>query len=293
MAGADTAGVAEEPPAQAGLAEAQVGELGEVDQTRDSADLRALLGEGARASSEPSLELRLARAYRPFGRTEFYASGFLSEEQKLPLGRVLGAVIPSQVSSIAPFSTIQINSLVGVRAPEGAKYEVGDSLLIVRRDRQIPKFGDVIVPTGMVRITDISHKDVIGEVVAQYGQIRTTGQYVMPAEKFTDPGHVRPVPISDGVHGNVIQSRDRQELKGPLDVIFINRGREDGVSPGDMFEIRAPVTRILDAETVDEVMATFQVVHVRDHTATARLVHVVQPNIRPGAEIRQIAKLPS
>jgi hypothetical protein len=44
---------------------------------------------------------------------------------------------------------------------------------------------------------------------------------------------------------------------------------------------------------VNEVMATVQVVHVGEHTATARVVSVVQPDVRAGTEARQIAKLPS
>jgi hypothetical protein len=44
---------------------------------------------------------------------------------------------------------------------------------------------------------------------------------------------------------------------------------------------------------VDEVMATVQVVHVNDRTATATVVSVVQPDVRAGTEARQVAKLPS
>jgi hypothetical protein len=40
-------------------------------------------------------------------------------------------------------------------------------------------------------------------------------------------------------------------------------------------------------------MATVQVVHLGDRTATARVVSVTQPDIRPGTSARQIAKLPS
>ena len=39
-------------------------------------------------------------------------------------------------------------------------------------------------------------------------------------------------------------------------------------------------------------MATLQVVHVRDHTATARVLNVVSPDIQPGASVVQVAKLP-
>ena len=40
-------------------------------------------------------------------------------------------------------------------------------------------------------------------------------------------------------------------------------------------------------------MATLQVVHVREHTATGRLLNILSPDIPPGAEARQVAKLPS
>jgi hypothetical protein len=40
------------------------------------------------------------------------------------------------------------------------------------------------------------------------------------------------------------------------------------------------------------VMATLQVVHVRERSATARLLNVISPDIPPGSEARQVAKLP-
>jgi hypothetical protein len=39
-------------------------------------------------------------------------------------------------------------------------------------------------------------------------------------------------------------------------------------------------------------MATLQVVHVREHSATARLLNIISPDIAPGTEARQVAKLP-
>jgi hypothetical protein len=43
---------------------------------------------------------------------------------------------------------------------------------------------------------------------------------------------------------------------------------------------------------VDDVMATLQVVHVRERTATARVLTVISPDIPTGSELRQVAKLP-
>jgi hypothetical protein len=76
-------------------------------------------------------------------------------------------------------------------------------------------------------------------------------------------------------------------------VVFINKGREDGVAPGDLFEIRRRPERADDGMIrVNELMATLQIVHVRERTATGVLLSVVSPDIPPGTDVMQVAKLP-
>ena len=240
--------------------------------------------------------IRRQTDYRPVREDEFYSSGFLSENQKLPFGKLLGSLVPQQISTVTPHKVMRIYSEVGVCPPEGAKYEVGDTLLIVRIDREINDWGQVIVPTGLARVTEVGGVNNIAVVVQQYAEI-LNDQFVLPAEKFPDPGNARTVPISDGVAGKIIQSRDRQPLKGPRDVLFIDRGRSSGVAIGDVFEVRS-VNRLVEgpqgeAETGEELMALVQVVHVSEKTATVRIAKVTQPNIQPGSGVKQIAKLPS
>ncbi|HVQ46384.1 MAG TPA: LysM peptidoglycan-binding domain-containing protein [Gemmatimonadales bacterium] len=281
--------------AEPGLAEAQVGELQDTEPERDADDLSALFGHQQRPV-ESGIEGGISRLYRPIREDEFYSSGFLSEEQKLPFGQLLGSVTPQQISTSSPHKGARIYSEVGIRPPAGAKYEVGDTLLIVRIDREINDWGLVLVPTGLIRVTDVGGPEDVGVVVQQYAQI-LNNQFLLPAEKFPDPGSVRSVPISDGVHGQVIQSRDLQQLKGPLDVLFIDRGRKDGVNLGDIFEVRSSKRYVEapqgEAETLDEVMALVQVVHVGEQSSSVRIAKLIQPNIRPGAGVRQVAKLPS
>jgi len=281
--------------AEPGLAEAQVGELQDTEPERNADDLSALFGHQQRPV-ESGIEGGISRLYRPIREDEFYSSGFLSEEQKLPFGQLLGSVTPQQISTSSPHKGARIYSEVGIRPPAGAKYEVGDTLLIVRIDREINDWGLVLVPTGLIRVTDVSGPEDVGVVVQQYAQI-LNNQFLLPAEKFPDPGSVRSVPISDGVHGQVIQSRDLQQLKGPLDVLFIDRGRKDGVNLGDIFEVRSSKRYVEapqgEAETLDEVMALVQVVHVGEQSSSVRIAKLIQPNIRPGAGVRQVAKLPS
>ena len=281
--------------AEPGLAEAQVGELQDTQPERDADDLSALFGHQQR-TVQTGIEGGISRLYRPIREDEFYSSGFLSEEQKLPFGKLLGSVTPQQISTSSPHKGARIYSEVGIRPPAGAKYEVGDTLLIIRIDREINDWGLVLVPTGLIRVTDVGGAEDVGVVVQQYAQI-LNNQFLLPAEKFPDPGSVRSVPISDGVQGHVIQSRDLQQLKGPLDVLFIDRGRKDGVNLGDIFEVRSSKRYVEapqgEAETLDEVMALVQVVHVGEQSSSVRIAKLIQPNIRPGAGVHQVAKLPS
>jgi hypothetical protein len=148
------------------------------------------------------------------------------------------------------------------------------------------------VPTGVAKITEALDGHYIANIVSTYGPIRN-GQSVLPIESFNPGTGGRAVPVSDGVRGAFIGGLGRQDLKEPQMVVFINKGREDGVSRGDLFEIRRRPGRTSDGMVrVNELMATMQIVHVRDHTATGILLSVVSPDIPAGSDVMQVAKLP-
>jgi hypothetical protein len=133
----------------------------------------------------------------------------------------------------------------------------------------------------------------MANIVATYGPIRN-GQGTLPLESFNPGAPGRAVPVSDGVRGSLIGGLGRQDLKEPQMVVFINKGREDGVAPGDLFEVRRRPERSSDGMIrVNELMATLQIVHVRDRTATGLVLNVISPDIPPGTDVMQVAKLPS
>ncbi|MEO8202207.1 MAG: LysM peptidoglycan-binding domain-containing protein [Gemmatimonadota bacterium] len=286
----DTVRVMVETPADTAI----TGVLNLAAQDTAPTDMSPLFGTSSRnRQMEATLAAYSQQPYRPLRRSEFHSSGFLTEGQVLTTGKFMGPVAPSQIATMTTTASIALYSKMAVSPPPGASYQVGDSLLVIRVDRKIDHYGEVIVPTGMLRVTDVSRAENTAEVIAIYGPIRP-GQQTIPVERFPDPGEVRPVPISDGVEAAVIESRDAQVLKGPQDVVFISKGRADGVSPGDLFEVRRSVTKREDgAATVPEVMAVLQVVHVRDHTATTRVLVVMSPDVPPGTAARQVAKIPS
>jgi len=190
-------------------------------------------------------------------------------------------------------STATIGTEVAVLPPKGAQYQVNDSLLVVAVLDGPEGFGDVILPTGMLRIIGHNGGQALGRMITVYGPARS-GQYVLPTEKFVDGGNAHAQPVENGVVGKVLAQREVRELKHPHNFLFLNVGKNDGVSRGDLFEVRRdPKPRTDAADTIDEPMAVIQVVHVRGRSSTAKILNVISPDIPPMSRVKQIGKLPS
>lgn len=231
--------------------------------------------------------------YRPLRKGEFYSAGYLTEGESLSFGEMLGAVTPPQIRNLSERSTATLFTEVALAAPAGAKYQVGDSLLVVQTTAGPAGFGDIVVPTGMVRVTGQNGNQALAMVVSVYGPIRN-GQRTIPIDKFSEGGSMRAQPVANGLSGSVLGEREIRELKHPLSFLFIDKGKQDGVARGDIFEVRRDVrSRAGGSDTVDELMAVLQVVHVRGRSATAKILNVISPDIAPGTRIKLVAKLPA
>lgn len=235
----------------------------------------------------------LEQQTHPLRRGDFYSSGFLTEGERLPFGRVLGPVVPPQIESSTGHTAATLYSKLAVEPPAGGSYQVGDTLLIADLGRRIEGFGRIVEPTALGRVLEITAGAPIVELVAVYGAV-LKGQAVLPAERFHDPGAVRPVPVSDGVEARVVGWSGRQVLAGNARVLFLDKGKQDGVAAGDIFELRRTPRRRADGSvTIADLVATVQVVHVREHTATARVLGVSSAAIPSGTRAQQVAKLPT
>jgi hypothetical protein len=245
----------------------------------------------------PSQEIRdelrayANQPYRPLRRGEFYAAGFLTEEERLPYGRVLGNTATPAIPRLTERSSATTFDQIAIQPPRDASYHVGDSLLIVRVDRDISGWGSVVVPVGVARVTEPQRRQVLADVVLQFGRIHE-GHLALPLEPFKDPGQVRPTPVVGGLEGTVVAQRDLHELAGPQQIIFINRGRADGVSPGDVFEAFKPASG-RPGTSSEQVQVVVEIVHTRDHSSSGLILNIDHPNLVPGMPVRLIRKMPS
>ncbi|HEY7194340.1 MAG TPA: LysM domain-containing protein [Gemmatimonadales bacterium] len=231
--------------------------------------------------------------YRPVRAGEFYAAGFLSETERLPWGQVLGATEKPAIHRLSESSSAHQFQEIAIKPPHSASYHVGDSLLLARLDPGLEtgNWGDVVVPIGIARVTEIEREQVLSEVVSQFARIHE-GHVAMPLEPFRDPGQVRPTPVSDGLRGKLLRARDPHPIAGAQQYYFIDKGRRDGVTVGDIFEVYKPAEEYAGAAS-EEVRATLMIVHTRDRSATGLLLQISNPALDNGLPVRLIKKMPS
>ena len=229
--------------------------------------------------------------YRPLRRGEFYSAGFLTEQEQLPWASVIGGTEQPMIRSLSGRSTAMQFQQIAVRPPSRASYHVGDSLLVARIDRPEPKWGDVIVPLGVARVTEVQKSQVLADIVLQFGRIHD-GHVAIPLEPFKDPGEVRPAAIEHGLVAHVIDQRDPHELANSQQIMFLDRGRADGVTLGDVFEVYKPASGIA-GEPGEETVVVLMIVHTREHSSSGLVLNVVRPDVEVGLPARLIKKMPS
>lgn len=292
--GTDTPTIASGAPTADDAANAEPGALGglgsDAGDGSDDASSDAFPKLGARVAPAETwrIDPQTYRALRP---SEFYSSGFLTEVPELNVGRMLGPTQPLQIGTTTTNTrgTAMLYASVSVEAPAGEKLEVGDSVIAFYYGKDVQGFGRVVHPTGIVRITGTEGGKIFGSVVALYGPIRA-GQFIIRAESFGDAGKRKAVPVADGLTAAVLGWPGYMELKNPIDVLFLDKGKAAGVRPGDVFELRR--TPANSGEMAD-LMATLTVVRVGERSSTARVAKVEAPRIAVGVVARQVARLPS
>jgi hypothetical protein len=228
-------------------------------------------------------------AYHPVYRGDFYSAGFLTENAALPWANVLGASGRTTLRNLTSTSSAQLFEEVALQAPVGAVYHVGDSLLVADLGREVPEWGRVVRPTGIVQVTRVNDRDVLGQVLALFGRV-TDGAVALPLEQYVDKGNTVPIPIENGTRGSIITSRDPHAMTGSQQVVFVNLGRADGIVTGDMFEVLREQS---GAQGPSQALGVLKVVHVRDHSCSTVVTRVMNLGIEPGATVRLIRKMPS
>ncbi len=95
------------------------------------------------------------------------------------------------------------------------------------------------------------------------------------------------VPPKKSINGYIVSNRGNNLIFTMNDVVYLDRGEEDGVDPGDRFEIYAyPLTIDEDPEDINpDIIGEIAVISVQEETSTGVILNASEPII-PGHKIR-------
>jgi LysM repeat protein len=243
------------------------------------------------AQAAASAQRRSQQVYRSVRQGEHFSAGFIADEYMLNRGRVLGNMQTSSLSRLSTTTGAMLYSDVAVEPPPGDTVRVGDTLMTYDVPQYIEGYGSVIRPTGLLRVTSVGAPGEIAtaQVIAVYQPIQS-GQGVLRAEPFESEPGVHAQPVDSGVVAEVIGLRGAHEVAVLQDVAFINRGSEDGVHPGDIFQV-TDVGSASGVGAVEQDEGKILIVGAQPHTASGVIIQLDRPDLRAGATARQIMRM--
>jgi hypothetical protein len=223
---------------------------------------------------------------------DFYRAGMLLNLEELGArGEILEAAVPRGFA-VEPLSTIPQYGRVYIRHPGGEPPEPGDRMLLFRVERRVRPWGRVVRPTGMATISAVYEDVSIAVVIEVYERV-LVGDQAIEAERFQFERGVFAEPVAAGPGGELVALLDEQPIATNEDFVFVDVGRDQGVTVGDEFELFVGERRSQGLSLPEEYVGLGRVVRVTERTSTLRLIHMRHPTVNVGLPVRLIRKMPS
>lgn len=250
-------------------------------------------GGPARSRASTSIAVATNRAYRAVREGEFFSSGFLTEGQPLATGRLVRGGGDNDASKVPAtaylFETVTFTPIPGEAA------RAGELMLVFRRSEEIGTFGQIVMPTGVVRVKGPSGQgnNLMDATVVKLFDTMDGGQEVLRIAPFVNNSNVRAMPISGGVEARIVGMRDRRVVPQIQDVFFFDKGANDGLRIGDIVELYQVHHDAEHGGTSEEKQGLAIVVNTRNRTSTAVIVDLNSGNVGPQSQVRQVRRMPS
>jgi len=207
-------------------------------------------------------------------------------------GRLVSSVDRPGIKTGIIQSRYQINDDLFIDLPRGLAPRLGDLYMSYVLGPDLGEFGQVVVPTGILRIESIPQgQRPIVRVVKQYGAIMLEQQLVAAPDLSFPAGTLSPV--VGGPAGRVVYVHNEPVLPTIGYYVLISLNSKSGIKVGDEVTfIDNSAGPQEDSHAPPVIAGVAQVVRVTPYATTAIIVKQIQPTIRDGMPVRLTGKMP-
>ena len=207
-------------------------------------------------------------------------------------GKITAAVDRPAISTSAADAHFQLNDQLYVNLPKGATARLADRYLAYTLGDEIADVGQLIVPTGILRVEQITAgQPPVVRIIRQFGEIRI-GQRLIVAEPAVAVTRL-PQSVGAGMMGKVLLVHQDPVLPSVQHYVVLSPTSRDGIAVGDEFTLVDATMGRDDATPAPPVSAAIaQVVKVTGYATTAIIVSQIQPAIKEGMPVRLTARMP-
>lgn len=198
-------------------------------------------------------------------------------------GHIANTVNGAGTITGAPTMRTLFGNLDLVYVKTGGQVNPGDRFYILKQPKLImhpvtnTSVGYLVNVAGVAEIKKFEFGETVAQILTVYDDI-TTGDVLVPYSEMKSPVVSKPYRKPD-IQGYVVAARSLRENNGLFDVVYIDRGKKDGVEVGDIFR-----TVVIGRYKVPS--GVVQVFSVNDMTSTA-IVRESTISIIPGTIIMQ------
>ena len=209
--------------------------------------------------------------------------------ERIRLFRPHGAIFKVQKTRemISMDDIVYIRPEGGTQLVPGKRYTIYRPLKPIKDRRTNAYIGIQHLLTGVVEITQVEPQYAIGTIIEAYRPIEVEDM-LMPYYRRLPKVIIKDSP--KGLQGRIIDSEEHNRLIGHNMIAFMNKGRKDGVQPGQFYNVYYQVRERVRPKGRAKTLllpvdfAELLVIHTEDTTATV-IVTNADKEFEPGATL--------
>jgi hypothetical protein len=202
-------------------------------------------------------------------RDRLYASGFIAAQPVPSWGKIVGT--KNQVFNLSAGEIVFIKMDSGKTVKPGDRFAIGHVAKEVFFPGAKKKMGDLVLVPGEILVVSAG-EDLVAAKIEKSHSIFFVGDMVL--SPLPAPPAAMPIRSLKNIAGSILLSAEDSSNITEKEIVFLDRGRKDGVIPGDLFSVYQ--TGYFSEETLKtkEKLPGFKVgelvvVSVQEETSTA------------------------